>query len=439
MKFAQEFRRTLEQEKFPETWVEHAIPYGQLKKCLKKIIKELHDLGLGKDTLPDLLFQYNLDHHSPSSLHPCPRLTISVHLKDGLPVDAALTPATRQFLQSIASKSQPDSDPNQTPLLQPPPRRDMQQIEVPLIFDRQFFDLLQTDVSNIATLEEAEQLKLQNQITSLARDLETAVDPSHGRKATADLNTWRNIFELYLEARIFFSNRETDHGARSTTQAVQQLKWFQDQVVQRHLARKLKLTASRSAFQSFVQINVALLSILKFNEINQVAVLKIIKSICSALAVVQFDADPPDAEFNKQTSLGISKTFPKPTFLAGKVAREVCARMSTELVSVVPQLDDYLCPICFSIAFWPVKLQCQHTFCSRCLVKMSRKGERHCPLCRADNIMLAGPENFDAERAAFLRKYFPDEVKKKIRDSERERNQEIFGPHHGNGILCSVM
>ncbi|KAI0404039.1 hypothetical protein F4802DRAFT_261868 [Xylaria palmicola] len=112
--------------------------------------------------------------------------------------------------------------------------------------------------------------------------------------------------------------------------------------------------------------------------------------------------------------------------------------MSTELISVVPQLDDYLCPICFAIAYWPVRLHCQHVFCSRCLVKMSRKDDRHCPLCRADTIMMAGLENFDAERAAFLRKYFPKEVKEKVRANERERNQEIFGPSH-DSLHCCVM
>lgn len=148
------------------------------------------------------------------------------------------------------------------------------------------------------------------------------------------------------------------------------------------------------------------------------------------------------AEFDKRTSLGVSKEFPvvvhSDRLLAGSVARDVCAQMSTELVTAVPQLDDFLCPICFAVAYWPVRLHCQHVFCSRCLVKMSRKGERFCPLCRADTIMRAGLENFDAERAAFLREYFPKEVKEKIRANERERNREIFGPHHSD-ISCSIM
>lgn len=40
---------------FPDHWVNNAIPYGQLKKCLKKVQRELHDLGLDPDTLRALL------------------------------------------------------------------------------------------------------------------------------------------------------------------------------------------------------------------------------------------------------------------------------------------------------------------------------------------------------------------------------------------------
>ncbi|KAI1262034.1 RING-14 protein [Xylariaceae sp. FL1019] len=443
MKFAQEFRKALQREEFPQKWVDCAIPYGQLKKCLKKVTNELQELGLGKDTLAglaesrrsdsDLRFRYYLDGKTGPSAHFRPRLTVFVQLKDGIAVDARLTPATREFLEKIAFEQTPDSTGN-LPLVTAAPSLgdpgssnelgDVRQVEVPLVFDAQFFEILQTDVSNIGTLQEEEQLKLQTQITQLGQDLGRTIDPSQGRKAKADLEVWRNIFELYLDARVFFSARERDSGARTSAQAVEQLHWFQDQVVQRRLVRKLKSSSSQAAFSSFVQLNVALLSILKFREINNLAVQKILK------------------KFDKRTSLGVSKTFPAAVnsdrLLASSVARDVCAQMSRQLIATVPQLDDYLCPICLSVAYWPVKLQCQHTFCSRCLVKMSRKGERFCPLCRADTIMLAGLENFDADRAAFLRKYFPKEVKEKVRANERERNEEIFGPGHKN-VECCVM
>lgn len=40
---------------FPSHWVDQAIPYSQLKKCLKKVQRELQDLGLDPDTLRALL------------------------------------------------------------------------------------------------------------------------------------------------------------------------------------------------------------------------------------------------------------------------------------------------------------------------------------------------------------------------------------------------
>ena len=63
---------------FPAQWVDAAIPYGQLKKCLKKVQRELGDLGLGPDTLSVLLapgsgspvlLDYKLDGTESPHLH----------------------------------------------------------------------------------------------------------------------------------------------------------------------------------------------------------------------------------------------------------------------------------------------------------------------------------------------------------------------------------
>ncbi|KAI1411486.1 SPX domain-containing protein [Hypoxylon sp. FL1857] len=450
MKFAQEFRKALKQEAFPEKWVNTAVPYGQLKKCIKKVTNELQELGLDKDTLSQLAasqkdpsavaFHYQLDGKAADSNHFRPRLTFFIHLKDGVAVDAKLTPATRDFLKKIVSKTedtpeggaQDHDNTKSAPVVCGSEQASsldedsvsIQQVEVPLVFDSEFFEILQTDVSNLDALQEEEQDKLGKEIVLLGRDINTATKPSKGRKAKGDLETWRKIFELYLDARIFFSTRENDHGARTSTQAVEQLRWFQDQVLSRKLIHDLRLENSRQAYTRFLNMNALLLQILKFQEINNLAVKKILK------------------KFDKRTSLSVSRAFPVTIrsnhLLAGNVAKDLCAQMSNDLISVVPQLDDYLCPICFAVAYWPIRLECQHIFCSRCLVKMSRKGERFCPLCRADVIMRAGIENFDSTRAAFLREYFPKEVKEKIRANEKERNREIFGPDYSDSP-CSVM
>ncbi len=51
MKFAHEFKEALQRDGFPAHWVESAIPYGQLKKCIKKVAKELQGFGLDSQTL----------------------------------------------------------------------------------------------------------------------------------------------------------------------------------------------------------------------------------------------------------------------------------------------------------------------------------------------------------------------------------------------------
>ena len=222
--------------------------------------------------------------------HIRPKLTVFIRLEDGVAVDAKLSPPTREFLQKLAlsnpalaagALSSVDSSSVASPLGRGDAASsaiDIRQVEVPLVFDAEFFGILQTDVSNIRTLEEEEQAKLENQTVALGEELGKAVEPSRGRKARGDLDVWRQIFELYLDSRVFFSSRESDQGARTSPQAVEQLHWFQDQVVQRKLVQRLKLDTSHVAFNNFVSINTALLSILKFQEINRLAVTKILKS-----------------------------------------------------------------------------------------------------------------------------------------------------------------
>ncbi|ETS85472.1 hypothetical protein PFICI_03497 [Pestalotiopsis fici W106-1] len=490
MKFAQEFKKSLQQEGFPQKWVESAIPYGQLKKCLKKVTRELDELGLDKDTLAQLAadqsaatgpfsghhhgWKYDLNGEPSKSNHLRPKLTVFVHLRNGVAVDATLSPSTRQFLSRIASDrrssiasaagipdgqeatstatapasipdassadegSEPEDAAQSLLDLQPATKAPLmlRKVEVPLVFDTEFFDILQTDVSNLDILQGQEQEKLKGEIVALGQEITKVSKPSNGKRAKDDLAKWRDIFELYLDARIFFSNRETDHGARSSAQATKQLQWFQEQVLQRKLVQGLKLQPSREAFNKFLNVNAMLLQNLKFQEINQLAITKILKSMAADCSISLLK------EFDKRTSLGVAKTFPvavhSEKLLAGSVAKDLCAQVSSEIISMVPQLDDYLCPICFAIAYWPIRLKCDHIFCSRCLVKMQRKGERFCPLCRGDVIMAAGMENFDAAHAAFLKEYFPREVKEKIKANELERGKEIFGPDYTDRP-CSVM
>lgn len=59
------------------------------------------------------------------------------------------------------------------------------------------------------------------------------------------------------------------------------------------------------------------------------------------------------------------------------------------LIPVIPSLVDYSCLICTNIAFKPIRLDCGHMFCVRCLVKLQKKGKANCPMCRAPSVLIA--------------------------------------------------
>ncbi|OAA34576.1 RING-14 protein [Beauveria brongniartii RCEF 3172] len=301
MKFAHDFKQNLASQDFPPHWVERAIPYSQLKKCLKKIQRELQDLGLDQETLRALLsaeetapvaLQYKL--RESGSRFVRPKLTVNVHLRDGVAVDTSLTPTSRGFLEKLASEilgrhereslghirasRQDDIVPkeNESTGFIDGDVGNYETIEVPLVFDAKFFDMLQNEVNELDALQAEEQKQLTNEITELSKEVSAVSRPS--RFSKSDLARWREIFELYLDSNVFFATQECDHGARNSQRALKQLQWFQNEVEKRNLACNFKISQSRQAFARFLQLNASLLKNLQFQELNKLAVSKILKS-----------------------------------------------------------------------------------------------------------------------------------------------------------------
>lgn len=395
MKFAHEFKETLDREAFPEHWLAAAIPYSQLKKCLKKVQRELEGLGLDRETLQHLLAEqtvspngepipvarYNLDHASSQTLRP--RLSVFVHLRDGQAVDAALSPASRAFLQKLSGRqscspslgaAKVDSASQSSLDGVHPAEGGLERIEVPLVFDGEFFNILQTDVDSLDALQQQEEKTMETSIKTLGDEVSAVARPAK-KFYKSDMSRWREIFDLYVDAQVFFSSHELDHGSRSSAKAVKQLVWFQKEVQSRGLLEKFKVPSSRLAYARFLHLNAALLQNLKFQEINKTAITKILK------------------KFDKRTSLGASVSFRSAVrsqkFLAGNVAKKLCAQLSQDVVAVVPRVEDYSCPVCFSVAWVPVRLRCSHVFCVRCVIKMQRENKKNCPLCREEVVLEA--------------------------------------------------
>lgn len=234
-------------------------------------------------------------------------------MRDGNAVDASLAPASRALIERIAALQSPNPDqlvsaaslnektsspissaeslaaaeielsdtqhPDQDQYQgrgQVVPEVHYERIEVPLVFDSEFFDILQSDVNNLDALQAKEERAMVAEIVALRQDVSHLTKPS--RLSKSDLARWRAIFELYLDAQVFFSTHEQDHGSRNSQTAAKQLQWFQEEITKRNLVKSFKIAESREALVRFLRLNAVLLKNLQFQEINQVAIYKILKS-----------------------------------------------------------------------------------------------------------------------------------------------------------------
>ena len=123
---------------------------------------------------------------------------------------------------------------------------------------------------------------MNDNIVVLGTEIAEVARPQKGliRLSKSDLYRWREIFELYLAAQVFFSTNESSGGGRNSAKAQKQLVWFQEEVTRRQLPHKFKLETSVAAYARFLELNATLLQNLQFQELNLTAVTKIIKSTC---------------------------------------------------------------------------------------------------------------------------------------------------------------
>ncbi|KAK3941152.1 SPX domain-containing protein [Diplogelasinospora grovesii] len=412
MKFGHAFKEALQGDSYPQHWVETAIPYRQLKKVLGEVREELIRKGYDPDTIHRLLADHNAEYilKAGDSRFLKPKLVV----RPVPDLSQNILASLKELAESAPSLVDKE---NESAALNPDgdQQRDSGWVKIPLNADAQFFDILQTDVDKLDELQSQEQKSMNSEIALLGDEIAGVAKPNAKfiKFSKTDLYRWREIFEIYLAAQIFFSTTEVNSGARCSEKARKQLVWFQDEVNKRELPHKFKLESSAAAYSRFMALNATLLQNLQFQELNQTAIVKIIK------------------KFDKQTSLGVKSIFPEAmtsaSFIADNVAKGICAQLSQEVVTLVPQTVDYTCSICLSICWLPIRLHCNHLFCIRCVVKMQNRNKRTCPLCRANTVLRATTDNIDDNLVNFLEKWFPKETKEKQLYNEIERGKELFG------------
>ena len=450
MKFAREFQASLEKGEYPQIWLQSAISYKKLKKCIKKVQAELEALGLDRSTLAALWqedevarhaqiggrkgrqLQYTVEDDHLSRF--VPKLIIELDPEDGSPMDARLSPETRRYVQTLPVKRKQTLEvPTLAQQFHTIVLKEIndansssgnETIEVPLTSDTEFFGILQTELVQLDQLQEIEQARLKSEIVELGHELND-LKASQSKKAKGCVETWREIFRLYTESQIFFSSHEQDAGARDSDRAQKQMELFRTNLMNEKSQQMRLDKSTHLVLERFLRINVELLRFVKFQEVNLKALSKILK------------------KHDKQTALQSQLIKPQwmntAPFVASNVAKATCFTISDELLQIIPQLDDYLCPVCFSIAYRPVRLRCKHVFCIRCLIVMQRAEQDQCPLCRQGVVMEASSEELDTDMTKFLKKNFPNEVKAKQKANEFAAGVDQFGEGFKGTHRCTIM
>jgi E3 ubiquitin-protein ligase BAH len=322
MKFGQAFKQSLRNEGFPPEWVDSAISYSQLKKCINRLTDELRQVGLDPETLSKLLkhvedynastdqdddqerpFEYILNSTDSEATATKarkpfqPKLLFYVNEATGEVHSAKLDGETKQKLQMLAVETgmtqlrvvediTPPGSPTVELSTSPTSlnsggaslhRPGFRTVEIPLNSDSEFFTRLSSEVSGLEKLQEREEKRMHTQIEDLGKQIAKMTDPER-KSNRKTLATWRQVFQMYVEEGIFFGNTESDHKSHDADKAMQRLAEFSNKVAQAGIVERLQKKDNLQPLNVFMHINREILQGLRFGEINHSAMLKILKS-----------------------------------------------------------------------------------------------------------------------------------------------------------------
>ncbi|KAI9310162.1 SPX domain-containing protein [Dichotomocladium elegans] len=366
MKFAKQIEHA--SLDLPEDWRPHLIHYKMLKKSIRPVVDELQTQGLLNQGMV-FAYQFDGDAHNPQ---PC--------------IQLSLDEAARLNLHHATDT------PTETTT-----------IKIRLLKDSEFFHLLIQGIAQAALLYTAEQKRFFGDVKELGAQLANVSSPQKQK----EMYTWREILKVYMDASVFEITK-TEYNAQSFERSKQHLTWFKDELQRIGLARKLGSKRSRQVLKRFIDLNAQLVDFKWLYALNHMAIVKILK------------------KHDKRSGLTAKTEFPAfakaNAVIVENVLSSLYSALISQLVSVVPQLDNHSCPICYSIAWRPIRLECSHVFCVRCLIKAHKKKLFDCPICRHKNAVgNADSDNLDKGLQNFMLLYFPREIKEKRRENEKEQ------------------
>ncbi|KAL0083653.1 SPX domain-containing protein [Phycomyces blakesleeanus] len=366
MKFAKQLET--ESEDIPSAWRPYLIQYRTLKKLVAKVADEIENRGLSATFLRETLESdtvilikelMNLAVHDQERQH-----MMHAIAEEGLNIKETQNTGEPDEIMDCDEEISTD-DPH------------MKTLVLELEQDDEFFYTLMMEMDLASKLQATTSDKFKLDIDGLESQM----------------------------AKVVSKNKRT---MRSVQKSKQQMTWFMNQIESKRLATKLKSKSSKIAFEQFIGVNTALITMKHYQALNHTAMTKILK------------------KHDKRSGLTASQNFPEiakvKKFFDQKMAHILCALLTEKLISIILQPEDFSCPVCMWVAWRPIRLVCGHVFCVRCLIKQQRAHMDSCPVCRHPTaVKLASAIDLDLPRQNLLKQYFPKEIKQKRRENEREQ------------------
>jgi len=227
---------------------------------------------------------------------------LTIRGRDGLQLDLGLAEETRESLQRLlkqrglhtgkrastisedsgASSESEGSDLSEALPSVVEPGDDtipVSTIEIALSNGAEFFHILTSELSTLDVVQTRAAKDIQNEITALGDSIMVVAAPKVAAFKRSDLYPWREIFRVYLDMGIFISNLEVErHKERNAEEAQARLEKFSNEVDRLGFRKQFKRRESEVLYSRFIVVNQEILRVLRFQDINKLAMRKILKS-----------------------------------------------------------------------------------------------------------------------------------------------------------------
>ncbi|OUM70515.1 hypothetical protein PIROE2DRAFT_37332 [Piromyces sp. E2] len=281
-------------------------------------------------------------------------------------------------------------------------RNKEKRVEILLESDTSFLNKMVTIFKNLTNFEKDCRSLFETNINATKKMLKEVSAP--GKQ---DTYPWRNINRLYRETDVWTHNGKVN----TWEQATDKFELFKTKAV--NFTKKFKMEDSTIVFDQFLKLNQDAITLKQFYEINQTAIYMILK------------------DHDKDTKLNACEGLPffvNTDFFSDNACKRFTYEITHSLLNIIPDPEKYSCPICQELAYKPIRLNCNHLFCLKCLIRAQKKNLDNCPVCRAkDAVKNATSKNLDKKLLNILTTDFPREIrarKKQLKEITQQQELE---------------